>query len=148
MNKKLSFIKPNKIAALRIISESEIVKVKPDYDASLETNNNTEFKLMMYHLGCDISRPYERQDAIQHRNHLGEIVVCSRWVFYERVDEQWINSGHASREAIDKASGSRMVEDTYRMKNLTEDAQERLADRDARSYVEEDQEDQEDEEEE
>lgn len=122
-------VRPNAIVAMTIISESELAKVM-DYDFTLEEKNPTKFRLLMHSLGMDITMPIMRQDAIQHRNRFNEIVVCSRWVGYSRIDSTWINSGYASKEAIDKASGSRLVEDVYRMRGETEDMQERMESRD------------------
>lgn len=121
--------KPSAIFALCIISESELAKVIPDYSYSLEEDQDKFLKLL-YDLGMDVERPYSRQDAIQHRNRFNEIVVCSRWVGEERVDDDWIESGYASREAIDRASGSKILEDIYRSKHMTIDAQEMLEARD------------------
>lgn len=116
------------IVALCIISESEIAKVLPNYRFDME--DTQEFQQLLYSLGIDISLPYERQDNLQHRNRFNEVVTCSRFVGFERQDNQWIKSGYASQEAKDKASGSRLLEDMYRAKNLTSDAQERLEARD------------------
>ena len=132
---------PNLIAAQVEISESELVKVLPDYKSSMETDQPTKFKLMLHALGLDISQYYERQDAIQHRNRFNEIVVCSRWVGQERIDPAWVQSGYASKAAKDKATGCRLLEDSYRARGLTEDIQRRLEERDSRSmFVEEDKE--------
>lgn len=124
---------PNLIVAQLEISESEIIKVMPEYSSSMEADNPTKFKLMLYGLGMDISESYERQDAIQHRNRFGEVVTCSRWVGKERLDDKWIKSGYASKAAIDKSSGCRLLEDSYRSRQLTEDIQARLEERDARA---------------
>lgn len=130
MNKKLKFPpRPSAIVALCIISESEITKVMPNYSAEFE-NEEVKFKSFLYSLGMDISKPYQRQDGLQHRNRLNEIVVCSRWVGEERIDEAWIRSGYASKPAIDKASGSKLTEDLYRARYETEDAQAILEARD------------------
>jgi hypothetical protein len=130
-------VKPNLIAAQLEISESELVKVLPNYSSKMETENPTRFKLMLYNLGMDISQDYERQDAIQHRNRFNEIVVCSRWVGSERVDPQWIESGYASKAAKDKASGCKLLEDSYRARQMTEDVQDKLTERDSRVIREE-----------
>lgn len=127
MNKKPT--RPNAIVALCIISESEIVKVMPNYSSEFEYRDE-EFKDFLYSLGMDVNKPYQRQDALQHRNRFNEIVVCSRWVGNSRLDEKWLNSGYASREAIDKASGSKLTEDIYRARYETEDAQVLLESRD------------------
>lgn len=128
MLNKIKVNKPNSIVALCIISESEIIKVLPNYSYLYEEEST--FPAFLYSLGMDVSKPYTRQDALQHRNRFNEIVVCSRWVGEERTDEQWINSGYASREAIDKASGSKILESLYREKGLTQDAQDAMIERD------------------
>jgi hypothetical protein len=130
---KLSIPKPTVIVALCIISESEIAKVIPDYSCSLEQEKTEEFRRLLYSLGMDTSKIYSRQDAVQHRNRFNEVVVCSRWVGEERVDKQWISSGYASKEARDKASGSKILESLYRERCLTEDAQQMLEQRDNQS---------------
>jgi len=138
MNKKLKFPpRPSAIVALCIISESEIIKVMPNYSAEFE-NEEIKFKSFLYSLGMDISKPYQRQDGLQHRNRLNEIVVCSRWVGEERIDEAWIYGGYASKPAIDKASGSKLTEDLYRARYETEDAQAILEARDRYNTITED----------
>ena len=109
----------------------------PNYSAEFEFKDE-EFKDFLYSLGMDVDKPYQRQDALQHRNRFNEIVVCSRWVGNSRLDEKWINSGYASREAIDKASGSKLTEDLYRARYETEDAQAMLESRDRYATTEED----------
>ncbi len=130
--------RPSSIVALCIISESEIHKVMPEYSATMEDENPTQFKLMLYRLGMDISKPFQRQDGLQHRNRFNEKVTCSRWVGDERVDSEWINSGYASKSAIDKASGSKLTEDLYRARYETEDAQAMLEARDKYAKITED----------
>lgn len=134
--RKQKNIRPSSIVALCIISESEIAKAVPNYTCEFE-QNEAKFKLFLYHMGMDIQKPILRQDGLQHRNRLNEIVVCSRWVGEERTDESWINSGYASKEAKDKASGSRILEDLYRSRYLTEDAQALLEARDKYAKVNE-----------
>ena len=126
MSKKLKFPpRPNAIVALCVVSESEIVKVMPNYSSDFE-NQETKFKNFLYSLGMDVDKPFQRQDGLQHRNRLNEVVVCSRWVGEERIDEAWIYSGYASTAAIDKASGSKLTEDLYRARYETQDAQDML----------------------
>lgn len=108
----------------------------PNYTAEFE-NSTLKFNNFLYSLGMDTQRPMIRQDALQHRNRFNEVVVCSRWVGEERLDEAWLHSGYASREAIDKASGSKILEDLYRSRNLTQDAQDSLEARDRYNVVKE-----------
>jgi hypothetical protein len=127
-------LRPSAIVALCIISESEISKILPDYSFQFEEETEM-FTELLFKLGMDINKPYQRQDGLQHRNRLNEIVVCSRWVGQERIDRNWIEGGYASREAIDKASGSKILEDLYRSKYLTEDTQALLEARDKYSKI-------------
>lgn len=120
----------SKIMALCIVSESELVVAHTDYDASWETSRPEYFKRILYNLGMDTTYPILRQDGLMHRNRFNEVALCSRYVGNERQDEEWITSGYASVEAKDKYSGSRLLEDMYRVRNLTEDTQWYLEKRD------------------
>lgn len=127
------------IIAQVIVSESELAQAIPDYSSSFETDDPFNFKKTLYGLGMDTALPYQRQDAIIHRNRLNQVVTCSRWVGESRQDAEWINSGYASREAIDKYSGSKILEDVYRSRSETTDTQEYLESRDKYSVIDESQ---------
>lgn len=127
------------IVAQVIISESELVKSLPNYSADMETKNTYKFQELLWDLGLDVEKQYTRQDTIRHRNRLNEIVICSRWVGEERQDNDWIKSGYASKEAIDKHSGSKILEDLYRERSATVDTQEYLESRDRYTVVDESQ---------
>lgn len=122
--------KHSSIVALRIISESEIVYEYPEYEASWEKTRLIKLENILYSYGLDTTKSYERQDGLWHRNGFGKIVLCSRYVGQERQDPEWITSGYASQEAKDKYSGSRLLEDIYRARRLTEDTQAALEARD------------------
>lgn len=130
-------IKQSNIVALCIVSESEIAKAIPEYTYSWQTNNPDLFNLILFQLGMDIKKPIETQLGLTHRNRLNEIVICARFVGDERLDFDWLNSGYASQQAKDKVSGSRMLEDLYRAKNLTVDRQLALEAKDKYKYVDE-----------
>jgi len=120
----------SKIAALAYVSESEISKIYKDYHHSWEEVNPEKFKSILFQFGLDISWPYEKQESITHRNKLNQIVKCNRWVGNSRMDSQWLNSGLASKECLDKAKNNKLLDDVYRSKYLTEDAQNLLEARD------------------
>jgi hypothetical protein len=105
-----------KIIALSYISESEIKKVEPDFNAS---KGDPALESRLYDLGLDFARGYEEQSTI-HRNRFNEVVECKRWVGNERTDKTWVTSGYASIEAIDKASGNRLITDLYHQKGMVE----------------------------
>jgi len=116
----------NLICTTLHISESEVVLVAEDYDFSWFNNehaNYTKLLNILYDLGMETDEYIEVQSHTQHRNRLNQVVSCARYSGKERLDKTWINSGYASRAAVDRASGSKFLEELYRIKGLTEDAQ-------------------------
>lgn len=128
---------PNLITALTYVSESDIKLAVPSYDSSWEELKPSMLKRVLHEFGLDTEKPYERQDGLMHRNMQNQVVICSRFVGQSRLDEEWINSGFASKEAKDKASGSKILEAIYRQKKLTEDTQAELEIRDEYKVVDE-----------
>lgn len=118
------------IAAVIHVSESEVKELYPDYDASWEVDHPEKLKHILNNLGLDTSKEYVRFDGIQHRNRLNQIVTCSRWYGMERDDKNWLESGYASQAALDKAKNNKLLEDSYRARYMTVDAQSMLERRD------------------
>lgn len=108
------------ITALCIISVSELAKVLPEITYKWIEEHPHEFQDILYGLGANISQPIEYQPEILHKNRFNELVQCDRYVCNERSDAEWINSGYASHEAKDKATGNKMILDMYRLKGLAE----------------------------
>ena len=104
------------IIALCTVSASEIGLVYKDFTYKWAEDNREEFMTVLYNFGMDTLQPIELQTEVQHKNRMNKIVICDRWVGNERTDRDWIASGHASREAKDKASGSKLLADIYRTK--------------------------------
>ncbi len=125
----------SKILALVYVSSSEIAKVIPDWDEVKAMEDPAMFNLMLFELGIDPKFPIEHQLNFQHRNRFDEVVICSRWVGHERQDKEWINSGYASKEAVDKAKNSRMLDSSYRSRACTIDVQEMREEKDRRSKL-------------
>jgi len=99
---------------------SEIQTEYPWITEEFVDENPEEFKQMLYDAGMDVyNYPYETQD-VTHRNRFNNIVTCKRFVGNERIDKSWVNSDYASREAIDKASGNRLLVDCYAARGLVE----------------------------
>ena len=111
----------SKIAALVNISQSDVNYIYPEYTTELEQSDPELLKNLLWNLGLDVNQPYVFQQVTQHRNKLGKIVTCHRWFSSERLCEEWLNSGYASKEAKDKAKGSRLLDELYRSRGLTED---------------------------
>lgn len=109
-----------KIIALKYISLSEVQKVQPKYTSKCIENNKDEFLNVLHELGCDINEYVMVQHDIQHRNIFNEIVTCDRYVCDERTDKEWLASGYASIEAVDKAIGSKILTDSYRLRGMVE----------------------------
>lgn len=108
------------IIALSIISAMDIMEVKPDYTYKWAEENPNDFKEILEHFGMDTRNGFETQADVTHRTKLNRLVTCDRYVSSERIDDEWINSGYASREAKDKASGSKLLKDVYRMRGMVE----------------------------
>ena len=125
----------SKILALVYVSSSEIAKVIPDWDEVKAMEDPEKFNLLLFELGIDPKFPIELQLNYQHRNRFDEVVICSRWVGHERQDKEWINSGYASKEAVDKAKNSRLLDSSYRSRACTIDVQEMLEEKDRRSKL-------------
>ena len=133
---KVNQTKSSLICAVIHVSESEVVLLEPGYTSNLELTNPKKLEYLLYNLGLDVDQPYQRFDSIQHRNRLNEVVICSRWCGNERNDKDWLASGYASKAAKDRASNNAIVDDSYRQRHETVDAQYTLEQRD-RYYEEE-----------
>ena len=125
----------SKILALVYISSSEINKIISDWNENFCTEHHTLFTKMLHELGMDTSKPIEQQENLQHRNRFDEVVICTRWVGHERSDVEWIKSGYASQEALDRNKNSRLLDSSYRNRLLTVDAQEMLEEKERRSKI-------------
>lgn len=104
------------IIALSIVSAMDINEVKEGFTYTWKDENPHEFMDILYRFGMDTRTMYEVQTEVTHRTKLGRMVTCDRYVGLERTDPEWIASGYASREACDKAKGSALLNDLYRMK--------------------------------
>lgn len=124
------------IAAYVYVSESELVKAFEDYDSQWEHTQPDAFKSLLYSLGMNTDQPYKRYDGLQHRNRFNEVVACSRWVGSERHDQAWVKSGYASKEALDRNKNSRLLDNLYEQRGLTEGIQKMLEQRDSYSKEE------------
>jgi hypothetical protein len=138
----------SRIAAVCHVSESEIVAYEDlMYGESstvlpIEINSvleDTYWLTILFRLGIDTNLPFEYQGVSQHRNRLNEIVTCGRWDGVERYDKEWLESGVASKEAIDRAANNPFLDELYRHRGLTIDAQYAGDERD--KYIVEEEED-------
>lgn len=118
--------KLSSICAIAYVSESEVQMLFKNYDSSWETSNLEMLHQALWTLGLNVNQEYTRQDNIQHRNKMNKPVFCSRWVGNERFDDEWIKSGYASQEAIDRNKNSGLLDSLYREKLMTKDAQDYL----------------------
>ncbi len=107
------------IIALVYISLSELQTIDRKYTEDWADSSEQELLGVLRGLGIDVSQSVERQ-VVEHRNRFGNLITGSRWVGCERIDKEWIESGYASQEAKDKAVGSKLVFDLYRLRGMTE----------------------------
>ena len=127
--------KRSMIAAVVHVSESEIILAYPNYRDGWDVDFPRKFNSVLWFMGLDSSQDFSKQTEITHRNKLNKIVSCHRWYGNERSDEQWLNSGCASQAAIDKSKNNPIVDDSYRQRNETTDAQYTLEQRDRYNVV-------------
>lgn len=125
-----------------IVSESEIAMVYPEYDVSWLVENIDDLKTVLWDMGMDtVNENFELSEVVQHRNRLGKVVTCGRYVGIQRSDDDWLNSGYATQEAIDKARNSRLCDDLYRQRGLTTDMQAAMEAKDKYKVLEDEGED-------
>lgn len=125
------------IYAASYVSESELKMIDSKYQASWEFDYPETFKSMLWSLGMDSRYDYIRTDAIQHRNKMNQLVICSRWVGNERTDDEWLKSGYASQEAIDKGRNNPLLDSLYKERAFTVETQRYLEEKDRSAKVEE-----------
>lgn len=109
----------SRIIALVYISLSELQTVEPRYTLEWADSSEKELLDVLHGLGMDINQSVECQ-VVEHRNRFGNLITCPRWVGQSRIDKEWIESGHASQEAIDRSLNNKMITDLYRMRGMTE----------------------------
>lgn len=131
------------IVASVTVSMSEILSTLPYFTLKSTRNSKGEYSSkfleLLYGLGADVQEPIREDLSSTHRNRFNEVVTCPKWLCEERQDNGWINSGYASRAAVDKASGSLLVEASYRARGETKDMQAMLNQRDKSTEVDESQ---------
>ena len=135
---KLNQQKNSQICALIHVSESEIQMWDLKYKSTWPVDFPRKFNGILWALGLDSKQAYTVQANIQHRNRLNEVQKCNRWCGNERSDPEWLNSGNASRAAVDKSKNNPIVDDIYRQRHETIDAQYTLEQRDRYTVVQED----------
>lgn len=89
----MKYKKQGKNNISRNISESDLQTFEW-YDGSVTVRNN-----LLYKLGVDTSLPIEVLKC-HHRNLQGKAVECNLFMGFERLDSEWVKSGHASTEAF------------------------------------------------
>lgn len=114
------------ILALSYISFSELQIVKPECTLEWAKENDAIFKEYLYDLGLDSRLPFEFQIDVEHRNRLNRVVTCTRVVGLERNDPEWIESGNASQEAIDRSKNNALLNDLYGKRGLLEYSEDRF----------------------
>jgi hypothetical protein len=93
------------MASYVIISDSELQALGDegyiDYQPDLYLKNPKYFQKICFMLGAD-TQFFSRLevDTLQHRNKLGQVVQCNRYVWPERQDKAWVHSKYASMDVL------------------------------------------------
>lgn len=106
----------SKIAARLHSIRSEVAA--PGVQHTMHRGRYSRVREYLWTLGLDTNQNYYLQEAVQHRNRMGKLVVCGRYYGEERLDQAWLDSGYASKAAKDKAKNCRMLDEIYRQKGL------------------------------
>lgn len=93
------------LVSYRNISMADIIRV-PYY-------NGENLDKVLYDMGADTSKPYETT-ICAHRTLSNQVVTCEYFICLERLDKAWIQSGHASIEAL-YASKPDIAQDLIKM---------------------------------
>ena len=107
------------IAALIIVSLSELQTIDKKYTEEWANENQEELEVILKGLGMNTNQSYEKQECTR-RNRFGNVITCSRWVGNELITKEWVQSGNASQEAKDKACGSKLLLDLYRLRGAVQ----------------------------
>lgn len=89
----MKYKKQNRNSISRNISESDL-QVFKEYDNTVASRNK-----LLYKLGVDTALLIEVIEC-QHRNLQGKVVDGKLFMCFERLDKEWVKSGHASTEAF------------------------------------------------
>ena len=81
------------LVSYKNISISDLIRC-PGFDGTDE-----KIKELLYKLGVDTRHPVDVQ-VITHRNMQNQVVTCEYYMGRERTDRAYIQSGHASIEAL------------------------------------------------
>lgn len=95
------------LVSYKNISFSDLLRC-PGFDGTDE-----KIKELLYKLGADTSKPIETM-VCEHRNLSNQVVTCEYFICLERLDKEWIRSGHASIEAL-YASKPDIAQDLIKM---------------------------------
>ena len=82
-----------RLVSFKNVSLSDLIRC-PGYDGT-----EAKTKELLWQLGVDTNKEIT-VDVVQHRNLANQVVTCEYYMAYERLDKAWIQSGHASIEAL------------------------------------------------
>jgi len=82
-----------RLVSFKNISLSDLIRC-PGYDGT-----EAKTKELLWQLGVDTKHEIEIL-VVQHRNMQNQVVTCEYYMGRERTDREYIQSGHASIEAL------------------------------------------------
>lgn len=106
----MKYKKQNRNSISRNIGEYDLALFK-EYDGSIAVRNQ-----LLYKLGVDTAFPIEMLNC-SYRSLTGKAVEGNLFLCSERLDSEWIKSGHASTEAFLAASNDPTLSKEVAMMN-------------------------------
>lgn len=82
-----------RLVSFKNVSLSDLIRC-PGFDGT-----EAKTKELLWQLGVDTNHEINVM-VIQHRNLSNQVVTCEYYMGKERLDKAWIQSGHASIEAL------------------------------------------------
>lgn len=120
-----------KFKSYNYLSEADLEKLDC-WTADLPQKNPTLFKQILFKHGAEITQTVECVEDTHRMRTSNKTHTGKRWVFVERTDRDWLNSGVATIEAYLAASDKETQKDMAAMsryavtptKNITEEMDE------------------------
>lgn len=102
---------------VKAVSEDDIKSIIEGFDVSWLKTHQNDARVLLWNLGIDTDYGIEEQKGLTHRSVLNGITDCTRIVGQERIDREWLKSGHASLEAKEFTNDPTMAQELRKLKN-------------------------------
>lgn len=103
-----------KFKSYQYISEADLINLDV-WQPDLPTTNAKLFKEILFKHGAEVTQPIEELFDTHRMRTSNKTHTGRRWLFVERCDRQWLQSGCATIEAYMASSDEETVKDMQQM---------------------------------